>query len=182
LVSVDLRDDFTEVTENRNGKKVRIAGICKFFKARLSVNSNAGTGHLLRHQKSCKKKSDHDAMVQTRLALNPDGPFRIWEYDLQVARTELYRLIARLDLPLGIADIDAWDDYIHHAHNPRYVRVSRFTTARDLLKLYNEKLKNLKDVVFHVVSSICLTSELGRILWSLLSVCLVGFLRIGDDA
>jgi hypothetical protein len=58
-----------------------------------------------------------------------------------VARTELCRLIARLDLPLGMADTDAWDDYIQHAHNPRYVRVSRFTTARDLVKLYNDKLE-----------------------------------------
>jgi hypothetical protein len=77
-------DDFTEVTENCNGKKVCIAGICKFCKARLSANSNVGTGHLLRHQKSSKKKSDHAAMVQTRLALNPDGSFRNWEYDPQV--------------------------------------------------------------------------------------------------
>jgi hypothetical protein len=153
-------DDFTEVTENRNGKKVRIVGICKFCKARLSANSNAGTRHLLRHLKSYKKKSDHAAMVQTRLALNPDGSFRNWEYDPQVARTELCRLIARLDLPLGIADTDGWDDYIHHAHNPIYVRVSRFTTARDLVKLYNEKLNNLKDIVFPIVSSICLTSDI----------------------
>jgi hypothetical protein len=153
-------DDFTEVTENRNGKKVRIVGICKFCKARLSANSNAGTGHLLRHQKSCKKKSDHAVMVQTRLALNPDGSFRNWEYDPQVARTQLCRLIARLDLPLGIADTDAWDNYIQHARNPRYVRVSRFTTARDLAKLYNEKLKNLKDDVFPGVSSICLISDI----------------------
>jgi hypothetical protein len=42
-------DDFIEVIENSNGKKVRIAGICKFCKARLSANSNAGTRHLLRH-------------------------------------------------------------------------------------------------------------------------------------
>jgi transposase len=66
-------DDFTEVTENRNGKKVCIAGICKFCKARLSANSNAGIEHLLRHQKSCKNKSNHATMVQTRLALNLDG-------------------------------------------------------------------------------------------------------------
>jgi hypothetical protein len=77
-----------------------------------------------------------------------------------VARTELCRLIARLDLPLGIADTDAWDDYIHRAHNPRYVRVSMFTTARDLVKLYNEKLKKLKDDVFLAMSSICLTSDI----------------------
>jgi hypothetical protein len=84
---------------------------------------------------------------------------RNWEYDPQVARIELCRLIARLHLSLGIADSDAWDDYIHHAHNPKYVRVSRFTTDRDLIKLYNEKLNNLKDV-FPVVSSICLTSDI----------------------
>ena len=90
-------DDFTEVTENRNGKKVHIAGICKFCKARLSANSNAGTGHLLRHQKSCKKKSDHAAMVQTRLALNHDGSYRNWDYDPQVVRTKLCRLITKLD-------------------------------------------------------------------------------------
>jgi hypothetical protein len=141
-------DDFTEVTENRNDKKVHIASICKFCKALLSANSKAGTGHLLRHHKSCKKKSNHAAMVETRLALKPDGSFRNWEYVPQVARTELCRLIARHDLPLGIADIDASDDYIHRAHNPRYVRVCRLTTAKDLVKLYNKKLKNLKDVFF----------------------------------
>jgi hypothetical protein len=139
---------------------VHIAGICKFCKARLNVDSNAGIGHLHMHQKSCKKKPDHVAMVQTRLPLNPHGCFRNWEYDPQVARTKLCRLIPRLDLPLGLADTDAWDDYIQRAHNPRYVRVSRFITARDLVKLYNGKLKNLKDVVFTGVSSIYLTSDI----------------------
>jgi hypothetical protein len=46
-------DDFTKITENCNGKKVCIAGICNFCKVRLSANSNAGTENLLRHQKSC---------------------------------------------------------------------------------------------------------------------------------
>jgi hypothetical protein len=48
-------------------------------------------------------------MVQTRLALNPDGFFRNWEYDPQVVRTELCCLIVRLDLPLGITDTDVGD-------------------------------------------------------------------------
>jgi hypothetical protein len=99
-------------------------------------------------------------MVQTRIALNPDGSYRNWEYDPHVARTELCRLIARLDLLLQIVDTDAWDDYIQHAQNPRYVRLSRFTTARDLVKPYKEKLKNLKETVFPGVSSICLTSDI----------------------
>jgi len=67
--------DFDEVIENIDGKK-RVIGVCKFCKATLSANSNAGIGHLLRHQKSCRKKADHAAMVQTRLALNPDGSYR----------------------------------------------------------------------------------------------------------
>jgi len=99
-------------------------------------------------------------MVQTRLALNPNGSYGNWEYKPDVARAELYRLIARLDLPLAIADTDAWDDYIQRAHNPRYNRVSRFTTARDLSKLYNEKLHHLKNVVMPCVSSVCLTSDI----------------------
>jgi hypothetical protein len=42
----------------------------------------------------------------------------------------------------------------------RYVRLSRFTTARDLVKLHNEKLKNLKEIIFSGVSSICLTFDI----------------------
>jgi hypothetical protein len=42
-------------------------------------------------------------------------------------------LIARLDLPLGIGDTDAFEDYIVRAHNPRFVRSSRRTTTRDLV-------------------------------------------------
>ena len=46
-------------------------------------------------------------MVQTRLALNADGSYRNWEYRPDVARAKLCCLIARLDLPLAIADTDA---------------------------------------------------------------------------
>jgi hypothetical protein len=78
----------------------------------------SGTGHFLRHQKACRKKVDHAARVQSRLAFNPDGSLHNWEYDPIFARTELCRLIARLDLPLGIGETQAWDDYIARAHNP----------------------------------------------------------------
>ena len=56
-----------------NGQKVRTAAICKMCKSRLSARSSAGTGHLIRHQKSCRKKVDHAARVQSRLSYNPDG-------------------------------------------------------------------------------------------------------------
>jgi hypothetical protein len=80
------------------------ATICRMCKTRLSARSFAGTGHLLRHQKVCRKKVDHAARVQSRLAFNPDGSLHNWEYDFIFARTKLCRLIARLDLPLGIGE------------------------------------------------------------------------------
>jgi hypothetical protein len=99
--------DFDEIFEKVNGSNVRTVAICRMCKTRLSARSSAGTRHLLRHQKACRKKVDHTARVQSQLAFNPDGSLHNWEYDPIVARTELCRLIARLDLPLGIGETQA---------------------------------------------------------------------------
>ena len=127
----------------------------------MSATSANGTGHLKRHHTSCQKKSDHASMIQTRLALNPDGSYRNWEYSSEIARVELCRMIARLDLPISVADNNAWMTYyIQRAHNPRYKRVSRYTTSRDLSKIFNKKMMHHKNEVFPDVSSICLTSDI----------------------
>ena len=97
--------------------KLRTSAICKHCGTRYSARSTGGTGHLIRHMKSCMKKQKHATMVQSRLALNPDG-LKNWRYDPAVARSELCRLIAKLDLPLSIGDTQAWEDYIKRAHNP----------------------------------------------------------------
>jgi hypothetical protein len=76
-------------------------------KTTLSARSAAGTGHLKRHQKSCRLKTDQRARVQSRLSYNPDGSVHNQGYKPDVARSELCRLIAKLDLPLGIGEIDA---------------------------------------------------------------------------
>jgi len=65
--------DFDEFYETVNGQKIRTAAIYKMCKSRLSARSSTGTGHLIRHQKSCRKKVDHAARVQSRLSYNPDG-------------------------------------------------------------------------------------------------------------
>jgi hypothetical protein len=131
--------DFDEVFKKVNGSNVRIAAICRICKTRLSARSSAGTGHLLRHQKACRKKVDHAARVQSWLAFNSDASLHNWEYDPIFARTELCCLIAMLDLPLGIGETQDWEDYIARAHNPRFTKVSRHTTTRDLLKLFTER-------------------------------------------
>jgi len=68
-----------------NGQKVRTAAICKMCKTKLSTRSSTVTGHLIRHQKSCWKKVDHAARVQSRLSFNPDGSVHNWDYNLAVA-------------------------------------------------------------------------------------------------
>ncbi|WVZ79811.1 hypothetical protein U9M48_027346, partial [Paspalum notatum var. saurae] len=49
-------DDFDKICHDIDGKKVRYAACCKYCKATLSVKSNCGTGHLLRHNCNAKKE------------------------------------------------------------------------------------------------------------------------------
>ena len=86
---------------------------------------------MLRHQKVCLAKVKHAALVQSRLQFNHDGSVHTWEYKPDVARKELCRLIARLNLALSFGYEDAFEEYIQRAHNPHFARVSRQTTSRD---------------------------------------------------
>jgi hypothetical protein len=69
-------------------------------------------------------------------------------------------LIARLYLPLGIGETDAWEEYIVCAHNPRFTKVSRQTTTRNLSKLFTERRNMLKNYVMSGASSVVLTSDI----------------------
>jgi hypothetical protein len=105
------------------------------------------------------EKKNHADMVQSKLALNPNG-LGNWVYDPMVARTELVRLIARLDLPLSIGETEAWSDYIKRAHNPLFKSVSRQTTTRDMAKLFTEDRDMLMKSLLPAASSISLTSDI----------------------
>ena len=82
-------------------------------------------------------------MAQSQLKFNPDGSVHLWEYKPEVARTQLCRLIARLDLPICIGESDAFEEYITTAHNPRFAKVSRQTTTRDFAKYFTERRAEL---------------------------------------
>jgi hypothetical protein len=69
-------------------------------------------------------------------------------------------LIARLDLPLGIGETEAYEDYIVRAHNPRFVKCSRRTTTRDLGKLFTGRRDTLKNSILFVASSVTLTLDI----------------------
>jgi hypothetical protein len=105
------------------------------------------------------KLKNHSDMVQAKLASNANG-LANWKYDPLVARIELCRLIARLDLPLGIGETQSWSDYIENAHNPLFKGVSRQTTTRDMAKLYEEQRAMLLTNDLPAASSVSLTSDI----------------------
>ncbi|CAN6271926.1 unnamed protein product [Urochloa humidicola] len=109
---------------------------------------------------ACRKKQAADHRVQSRLAMNADG-LHNWVYDASHARNELCRLIARLDLPLGVGETQAWEDYIKNAHNPRFQKVSRQTATRDMHKLYADQ----RALLMHSLTS-CSSVSLTSDIWS----------------
>ena len=68
--------------------------------------------------------------------------------------------MARLDLPLGIGESQAWEDYIILAHNLRFAKVSRHTTIRDVGKMFTEPHDKLKNFVLPTASSVALTLDI----------------------
>ncbi|WVZ90950.1 hypothetical protein U9M48_037200 [Paspalum notatum var. saurae] len=151
---------FDELTKVVNGKTVRYGAVCKYCNSNLSADSNNGTGHLLQHNCPAKQAYERSGQVQSVLKMNANGKLQHWQYSPTVARTELARLIARDDLPLWNSSTVAFQEYINRAHNPRFVYVSRQITARDMIKLYNDRKVNLIDALKTDVSSVCLTSDI----------------------
>jgi hypothetical protein len=133
----DVWNDFEQLFKDINGKKVRYAAKCLYCKSQLTASSTAGTGHLKRHRITCASKAQRAAKTQSLIQFNADGSVRSWDYNPDIARTELCRLICTLDLPLGIGSTTAFERYIKHVHNPRFTVVCRQTTTRDFIKFYN---------------------------------------------
>ena len=144
----------------RRGKEVRVGTKCKHCKKLYSGLSSGGTGHLTRHIPKCPVlKGRRASGAQSLLQFNSDGSVANWEYSPEVARVQLVRLIARLDLPLGFGESEAFDDYITTAHNPRFTPCSRQTTTRDLTKYFTERRDKLMDTL-KPISSVALTSDI----------------------
>ena len=78
-----------------------------------------------------------------------------------VIRTELVRLLARLDVPISMGETDAFEKYIRTAHNHKYVPISRQTTTRDMVKIFTDrKAKLVENLSSSAVNCVCLTSDI----------------------
>jgi len=74
------------------------------IKNTLGMYSRFGTCHLLRHMEVCEKKKEKSRLTQSHITFTKDGVARSWEYSCEVARVQLIRLLARLDLPLRLRE------------------------------------------------------------------------------
>ncbi|CAN6270701.1 unnamed protein product [Urochloa humidicola] len=85
---------------------------------------------------------------------------RNWEYSALVARTQLVRLIARLDLPISMGESEAFEEYIKIAHNPKYTKMSRQSTTRDIEKYFSDCKAKLVENFVTSVNCVSLTSDI----------------------
>jgi hypothetical protein len=156
----DKWQDMEQFNNHVEGKEVRVAAICNYYKSRLSAPSMGGMGHLHRHIKVCKKKTlAGSSSSQSHLHFGSNGNVQKFQYNPNTTRSELTHLIARLELPLNIGEQPTWGDYIRNAHNPNYKQVSMQTTTRDVEALFYRKQSDVKQLL-EQASCVCLTSDI----------------------
>jgi hypothetical protein len=85
-----------------------------------AAQSQFGTGSLLHHRSKYPIRNRKSHLGQSVIQFNSDGSVGTWEYSPEVARTQLCRLISRLDLPLYFGATDAFEEYIKVAHDPQF--------------------------------------------------------------
>jgi hypothetical protein len=111
--------EMEEMKKVVGGKKVRVGAIYNYCKSRLSAHSTGGTGHLRRHITAYKRKAlAASSSSQSHFHFDGDGNVRCFQYNANVARSELCHLIARLDLTLNFGKQPTWEDYVRAAHTP----------------------------------------------------------------
>ena len=144
------------------GKKVRYGAVCIHCKKQYSGRSAIGTGHLRRHRDKCAVRREKTrSFSQSQISFNPDGSMRNWDYCPMRARTELCRLLARVDVPISFGESAAFEEYICNAHNPKFQAVSTQTTTRDLAKMFSDRKAKLVELLASdSVNCVCLTSDI----------------------
>ena len=159
----DVWQDFKKLFKmGPKGKKIRYGAVCIHCKKEYSGRSSIGTGHLRRHRDKCAKRREKTrGFSQSQISFNPDGSMRNWEYCPMRARTELCRLLARVDVPISFGECPAFQEYINNAHNPKFQAVSTQTTTRDLTKMFSDRKSKLVEVLSaDSVNCVCLTSDI----------------------
>lgn len=149
--------------EIKDGRQVPYATY-KYCHTKLSARSGGGTGHLKRHAEACLKKiaagRTQGRNIQTQFNFGADGSVSTWMYNPQVARDKIARYIVIEDLPIRTGESPSFERMIQRDFCPQYRHVSRRTTERDIIKLYQRKLSSSKENFLKVTFFFALTSDI----------------------
>jgi hypothetical protein len=97
----DVWNDFDKIYKVIDGVRVRCQAKCKVCKRVLSAKSSGGTGHLNRH--CMQTETWQNCLCQSLIQFNPNVSARLWEYNVDVAHSDMCHLICMLDLPICFA-------------------------------------------------------------------------------
>ena len=124
ILSILVSEPFGLLVQWRCPKRIWFQAKCLHCGNAYAAPPNFGTGTLKWHMTVCSVRNKKSCLSQSLIQFNSDGSVGHWEYSLEVAHTQLCRLIARLDLPLGFGDCEAFEEYIKVTTNPRFATVS----------------------------------------------------------
>ncbi|CAM0905408.1 unnamed protein product [Alopecurus aequalis] len=91
--------------------------------------------------------------------MTPDGVSRLWEWDPDVARKALVRMVVLHEFPLSIVEYDGFRKFVKSL-NPSFNMISRRTLKNDITKEFDELKKDLKELFGASKSRISLTMDM----------------------
>ncbi|KAJ0557896.1 putative transcription factor/ chromatin remodeling BED-type(Zn) family [Helianthus annuus] len=132
-------DEFYDEEGNRKGK-------CKYCEKELFGKN--GTSSMNKHYKSCEKNPANQGRDQPNLVFNKtnngQGTLRTWKFDPIKVRKLLVKMIIIDELPFSFVERPGFREFME-ALCPNFNVPSRFTVARDILDLYLEEKRKLRN-------------------------------------
>ena len=157
----DVWNIFDLRKENDEEGKIIERAYCKYCPKIYTATSSCGTTHLKRHIPKCPGlNSGHVDPRQTTLNFTPDGNLGTFTYDPNRARELHAKYIASAQLPLGLAEDPAFEEYIRQAYNPQFKAVSRNTIRADCIKTFTEMRQKLIHEFNTFHASVACTSDI----------------------
>ena len=133
-----------------------------------------GTSSMKKHLDTCSKYPRNIDKKQRQLVGKPGdsiSTLTTWKFDQEYCRLMLARAIIKDELPFVIVERNGFKEFVHTLQS-RFKFVSRFTIARDCMKLYVSKKTSLRECLKSINTRIALTTDIWTSVQTLSYLCL----------
>ena len=147
---------------------INVSGVwkakCKWCKKHLGGETRNGTTHLKNHIVVCQDRASRKGLTQSTLKLsaNPkNGSVTLEKYvfDQDVARKELALMIIVHEYPLSMVDHAGFRKF-GAALQPTFKLVSRNTTRKDIVDMYQVQKQSMVNYIKKLSSRVAITMDL----------------------